>query len=156
LASASPTTPSHLPWLGIDPLDALEHALQAGIVGHVQAKDIQIDQRARTRYGVFGKAVGRASSTDVGWWRYRIPGRGQLDWNRIIDALYAAGYDGDVAVEHEDPIWGGTLGKTLQGMQIAAHTLRPLIVDEPDRQSPPSAPFTELPGPSQCWDSRRT
>jgi sugar phosphate isomerase/epimerase len=148
--------PSHLPWLGIDPLDALEHALQAGIVGHVQAKGIQIDQRARTRYGVFGKAVGRASSTDVGWWRYRIPGRGQLDWNRIIDALYAAGYDGDVAVEHEDPIWGGTLGKTLQGMQIAAHTLRPLIVDEPDRQSPPSAPFTELPGPSQCWDSRRT
>jgi hypothetical protein len=52
-------------------------------------------------------------------------GRGKLDWNRIIDALYAAGYDGDIAVEHEDPVWGGTLDKTLQGMQIAAHTLRP-------------------------------
>ncbi|WP_109529541.1 MULTISPECIES: sugar phosphate isomerase/epimerase family protein [Nocardia] len=120
--------PSHLPWLGIDPIDALEHALRAGIVGHVQAKDIQIDPCARTRYGVFGKTVTRTSSTDVGWWRYRVPGRGQLDWNRIIDTLYRAGYDGDVAVEHEDPVWGGTLDKTLQGMSIAANTLRPLIV----------------------------
>lgn len=139
--------PSHLPWLGIDPLDALEHALQAGIIGHVQAKDIQIDQRARTRYGVFGKTVGRTSPTDVGWWRYRIPGRGQIDWNQIIDTLYTAGYDGDVAVEHEDPIWGGTLDKTLQGMQIAAHTLRPLIITERDAQSPPSAPPTDPPTP---------
>ncbi|MEU6790813.1 sugar phosphate isomerase/epimerase [Nonomuraea wenchangensis] len=119
--------PSHLPWLGIDPLDALEHALQAGYVGHVQAKDIQIDDRARTCYGVFGKTAGRTSPTDVGWWRYRVPGRGQLNWNQIIDALYAAGYEGDVAVEHEDPVWSGTLEQTLQGMQIAAHTLRPLI-----------------------------
>lgn len=130
--------PSHLPWLGIDPLEALEHALQAGIVGHIQAKDIRIDERARTHYGVFGKTAGRASPTDVGWWRYRVPGRGQLDWNRIIDTLYTAGYDGDIAVEHEDPVWSGTLTKTLQGIQIAAHTLRPLIATQPDRQSPPS------------------
>ncbi|MFC8045233.1 sugar phosphate isomerase/epimerase family protein [Nocardia sp. NPDC057353] len=122
--------PSHLPWLGIDPVEALEHALRAGIVGHVQAKDIQIDERARTRYGVFGKTVGRTSATDVGWWRYRVPGRGQLDWNRIVDLLYAAGYTGDIAVEHEDPVWGGTVEKTLRGMEIAAQTLRPLIVAE--------------------------
>lgn len=123
--------PSHLPWLGIDPLDALGHALRAGIVGHVQAKDIQIDERARTRHGVFGKTAERTSTTDTGWWRYRVPGRGQLDWNRIIDALYSAGYDGDVAVEHEDDVWGGTPDKILQGMEIAARTLRPLIAVEP-------------------------
>jgi sugar phosphate isomerase/epimerase len=127
--------PSHLPWLGIDPLDALDHALRAGIVGHVQAKDIKIDPRARTRYGIFGKTVGRISPTDVGWWTYRVPGRGQLDWNQIIDALYAAGYDGDVAVEHEDPVWGGPLERTLHGMSIAAQTLRPLIVTERDARA---------------------
>jgi sugar phosphate isomerase/epimerase len=135
--------PSHLPWLGIDPLDALHHALQAGIIGHVQAKDIQIDERARTRYGVFGKTAGRTSPTDVGWWRYRVPGRGQLDWSKIIDALYSAGYDGDIAVEHEDPVWSGTLGKTLQGMQIAARTLQPLIATEPDSQPPLPGPMTK-------------
>jgi sugar phosphate isomerase/epimerase len=123
--------PSHLPWLGIDPLDALHHALDAGIVGHVQAKDIQIDERARTRYGVFGKTATRTSPTDVGWWRYRVPGRGQLDWNQITDTLYAAGYTGDIAVEHEDPIWGGTLERTLHGMDIAADTLRPFVITEP-------------------------
>jgi sugar phosphate isomerase/epimerase len=129
--------PSHLPWLGIDPLDALEHALQADMVGHVQAKDIQIDERARTRYGVFGKTAGRTSPTDVGWWRYRVPGRGQLDWNRIVDALYTAGYDGDIAVEHEDPVWAGTTAKTLHGMRIAASTLRPLIATDTDLATPP-------------------
>jgi sugar phosphate isomerase/epimerase len=123
--------PSHLPWLGIDPLDALSHALQAGLVRHVQAKDIQISPAARTRHGIFGKTAERQSPTDTGWWRYRIPGRGQLDWNQIIDTLYAAGYDGDIAVEHEDAVWGGTLDKTLQGFQIAARTLRPLIITEP-------------------------
>lgn len=120
--------PSHLPWLGIDPYDALDHALRAGIVGHVHAKDIEIDERARTRYGTFGKTVGRAAPTDVGWWRYRLPGRGRLDWNRIVDALYAAEYDGDIAVEHEDPVWGGSLDRTLQGMRIAAGTLRPYVI----------------------------
>jgi sugar phosphate isomerase/epimerase len=122
--------PSHLPWLGIDPLDALEHALKADLISHVQAKDIQIDERARTRYGVFGKTVGRTAPTDTGWWRYRVPGCGQLDWNRIIDALYTAGYNGDIAVEHEDPVWGGSVDKTLQGFKIAARTLRPLIATE--------------------------
>lgn len=127
--------PSHLPWLGIDPLDSLHHALEAGIVGHVQAKDIQIDLRARNHYGVFGKTAGRTSPTDVGWWRYRVPGRGQLDWNQIIDTLYSAGYDGDVAVEHEDPVWSGTLDQTLHGMRIAARTLHPLIVTESEPQA---------------------
>lgn len=122
--------PSHLSWLGIDPFDALDHALKAGMVGHVQAKDIQIDEQARTRYGVFGKTVSRTSPTDTGWWQYRIPGLGQLDWKTIIDTLHAAGYDGHIAVEHEDPDWGGNLGKTLQGLQFAAHTLRPLITPQ--------------------------
>jgi sugar phosphate isomerase/epimerase len=119
--------PSHLPWLGSDPLDALQHALKADMIGHVQAKDIQIDERKRTRYGVFGKTVGRTSPTDTGWWQYRIPGLGQLDWETIINTLQAAGYHGHIAVEHEDPEWGGTLEKTLQGLQIAADNLRPLI-----------------------------
>ncbi|WP_214105602.1 sugar phosphate isomerase/epimerase family protein [Acrocarpospora catenulata] len=119
--------PSHLAWLGIDPVDALQYALRRGMVAHVQAKDIEIDERARSRYGIFGKTVERTSPTDVGWWRYRIPGRGQLDWNRIIDTLYVHGYEGTVAVEHEDLVWGGTLAKTQQGLRIAAQTLRPFI-----------------------------
>jgi sugar phosphate isomerase/epimerase len=119
--------PSHLPWLGIDPLDALKEALDKDLVVHVQAKDIEIDEQARTRYGVFGKTVSRTGGTDVGWWKYRVPGRGQIDWNRIIDTLYTSGYNGTIAVEHEDLIWGGTLAKTLTGLEIAYQTLRPFL-----------------------------
>jgi sugar phosphate isomerase/epimerase len=119
--------PSHLVWLGIDPIDALRPCLEAGRVLHVQAKDIEVDPRSRTRYGIFGKAVTRTRPEDTGWWRYRVPGRGQLDWNRIIDALYVGGFDGAVAVEHEDPVWGGSHMKIKQGLEIAAQTLRPLI-----------------------------
>jgi len=119
--------PSHLVWLGVDPLDALRSCLETGRVLHVQAKDIEIDPRCRTRYSIFGKAVARTRPEDTGWWRYRVPGRGQLDWNRIVDALYTGGFDGTVAVEHEDPVWGGTQTKIKQGLEIAAQTLRPLI-----------------------------
>ncbi|WP_221350512.1 sugar phosphate isomerase/epimerase family protein [Streptomyces beigongshangae] len=123
--------PSHLPWLGIDPIDALDHALERGMVAHFQAKDIEINQRLRTRYGVFGKTVGRTSPTDVGWWQYRIPGLGnQLDWNCLVDRLYKADYNGAVAVEHEDPVWGGTPDRTRVGLQKAADHLRRFIVPE--------------------------
>jgi sugar phosphate isomerase/epimerase len=122
--------PSHLLWLGIDPLEALTPYLARGMILHAQAKDIEVDPSQRTRYGIFGKTVGRATPEDVGWWRYRVPGRGQLDWNRIIDALYDGGFDGTIAVEHEDPVWGGSDDRIKQGLEIAAHTLRPLIIHQ--------------------------
>ena len=39
---------------------------------------------------------------------------------RIIDTIYTGGFDGAVAVEHEDPVWGGTHTKIKQGLEIAA------------------------------------
>ena len=120
--------PSHLVWLGIDPVDALRPCLEQGRVLHVQAKDIEVNERQRTRYGIFGKTVERTAPEDVGWWRYRVPGLGQLDWNRLIDVLYEGSFNGTVAVEHEDPIWSGSPERLQQGLQIAVRTLRPLIL----------------------------
>jgi sugar phosphate isomerase/epimerase len=117
--------PSHLVWLGIDPLDALLGHLDQ--VLHVQAKDVQVDVAARSRYGVFGQVVDRSAWVS-GWWRYRVPGLGQVDWRRIVDALYEAGYDGVVSVEHEDPVWSGDPDRVRQGLVIAERTLAPLIV----------------------------
>jgi sugar phosphate isomerase/epimerase len=117
--------PSHLIWMGIDPVTALRPYVDR--VAHAQAKDIQLFEDRRNRYGWPGKAVARPDPWDVGWWRYRVPGRGQLNWNRIVDTLYTGGFDGAVAVEHEDPVWGGTQAKIMQGLEVAAQTLRPLI-----------------------------
>ncbi|HEY8545735.1 MAG TPA: sugar phosphate isomerase/epimerase, partial [Acidimicrobiales bacterium] len=98
--------PSHLVWMGIDPVTALRPYVDR--IPHAQAKDIEVDAAARDRYGWPGKAVARDDPWDVGWWRYRVPGLGQVDWVRLVDALYEGGFDGVLSVEHEDPVWGGT------------------------------------------------
>ncbi len=118
--------PSHLLWLGIDPVEALRPYVDR--IPHAQAKDAQLDPRARVNYGFFGKTLSRENPWDVGWWRYRVPGLGQVDWRGVVDALYEGGFTGVLSVEHEDPVWGGTEAKVKQGLEIAHRTLRPLIV----------------------------
>jgi sugar phosphate isomerase/epimerase len=116
--------PSHLLWLGIDIVDALRPYIDRII--HVQAKDTQIDATARTRYSVYGK-VDRHDPWDSGWWRYRVPGHGDIDWPRVVAALREGGYDGVVSVEHEDPVWSGSQERVKQGLTLARDTLRPLV-----------------------------
>ncbi|HEY4097444.1 MAG TPA: sugar phosphate isomerase/epimerase [Baekduia sp.] len=119
--------PSHLLWLGIDPIAALKPYVDH--VVHAHAKDAETFPQLRNRYGFFGRQSTRATDPwDIGWWRYRIPGLGEVDFRRYVDTLYEGGFDGVLSVEHEDPVWGGTPAKVEQGLQIARRTLRPLIV----------------------------
>jgi sugar phosphate isomerase/epimerase len=121
--------PSHLLWLGIDPVTAIRALGQhPGRIQHVQAKDTVIDPSGRDRYGVFGRALDRANPWDSGWWRYRMPGLGSVDWRGVIDALYEGGYDGAIAVEHEDPVWSGDETRIYAGLEVARRTLQPLLV----------------------------
>jgi sugar phosphate isomerase/epimerase len=118
--------PSHLMWMGIDPVEALKPYVDR--IAHAQAKDIQLFPEKRNRYGWPGRAVDRPDPWDVGWWRYRVPGLGEVDWVRVVDALYEGGFDGVLSVEHEDPLWGGDEQRVKTGLEIAHRTLRPLIV----------------------------
>jgi sugar phosphate isomerase/epimerase len=61
----------------------------------VHAKDTEIVEPVLQEVGIQGK----------GWWRYRIPGQGLIDWPKFINVLLQAGYAGGIAVEHEDPFW---------------------------------------------------
>jgi sugar phosphate isomerase/epimerase len=118
--------PSHLVWMGIDPIEAVRPYVDR--VAHAQAKDIELFPERRNRYGWPGKAVVREDPWDVGWWRYRVPGLGQVNWPKLVDTLYEHGFDGVLSVEHEDPVWGGTEDKVRTGLQVAHRTLRPLLV----------------------------
>ncbi len=117
--------PSHLLWMGIDPVAAIKPYVDK--VAHAQAKDAEIFPDKRNRFGYPGRAVDRTDPWDVGWWRYRVPGLGQVDWVRVVDALYEGGFDGVLSVEHEDPVWGGTQERVMAGLDIAHRTLRPLL-----------------------------
>jgi sugar phosphate isomerase/epimerase len=118
--------PSHLLWMGIDPVEALKPYVDR--IPHAQAKDLQILEGKRNRYGYPGKAIAREDPWDVGWWRYRVPGLGDVDWRRVVDTLYEGGFSGTLSIEHEDPVWGGTPEKVRDGLLIAARTLRGVMV----------------------------
>ncbi|MDT0260331.1 sugar phosphate isomerase/epimerase family protein [Jatrophihabitans lederbergiae] len=118
--------PSHLIWMGIDPIEAVRPYVDR--IPHAQAKDIEIFPALRNRFGYPGRAVNRSDPWDVGWWRYRVPGLGQVDWRRLIDVLYEGGFDGVLSVEHEDPVWSGTPDKVRDGLDIARRTLARHIV----------------------------
>ena len=105
--------PSHLVWQGIDYLQAIQDF--APRIHHVHAKDIVIDNETLRRVGVHGK----------GWWRFVVPGLGQVDWPAMFETLKQAGYDGDMAVEHEDDDYMGN--RWNEGLSISLKTLRPLV-----------------------------
>jgi len=88
--------PSHLYWLGIDHIAALKQF--ADRVYHIHAKDTEILDDQRNYHGILESSA---------WWRYRIPGWGEIDWNEFIAALNDIGYTGGMAIEHEDPIFAG-------------------------------------------------
>ncbi len=118
--------PSHLLWMGIDPVEALRPYVDH--IPHAQAKDIQLFERDRNRYGWPGKAVEGDDPWDVGWWRYRVPGLGDVDWREVVDVLYEGGFEGVLSVEHEDPVWGGDDERITAGLEIAHRTLDPLMI----------------------------
>jgi sugar phosphate isomerase/epimerase len=119
--------PSHLLWLGIDPVEALRPYV--GRVIHAHAKDAEVFPAERNRYGFFGRLGEREEKPwEMGWWRYRLPGLGEVDFRRYVDVLYEGGFDGVLSVEHEDPIWGGTPELVDRGLRIAHRNLRGLVV----------------------------
>ena len=119
--------PSHLLWLGIDPVAALKPYVDRLAQAH--AKDAETFPEQRDRFGFFGRTSTREQDPwNSGWWRYRIPGLGAVDFRKYVDTLYEGGFDGVLSVEHEDPVWGGSPEKVEAGLRIAHHTLRPLVV----------------------------
>jgi hypothetical protein len=58
----------------------------------------------------------------------RLPGLGEVRWDRFIAALYAVGYDFVVSIEHEDRRFEGTEELVKRGFLLARNVLRPYLV----------------------------
>jgi sugar phosphate isomerase/epimerase len=105
--------PSHLVWQGID--WAAQVVRWAGRIHHVHAKDTEVLKDRLRANGFFSQ----------GWWRYRLPGYGEVDWRRFTSLLKECGYDGAIVVEHEDPVFSGN--RRVEGLRKAHDFLRPLV-----------------------------
>jgi sugar phosphate isomerase/epimerase len=100
--------PSHLMWMGADPL-AAAHALGDAIY-YVHAKDTRIDPVIAGINGVIDTTPG--SDFQHRAWSYITLGRGHAEpwWSKFVAALEAAGYDGVLSIEHEDPAQSAEAG----------------------------------------------
>lgn len=109
--------PSHLVWQMID----IERTVRefGERFYHVHAKDLEIDRDGLYEHGIM--------SAGVGWQVPRLPGLGEVDWQRFFAALYASGYDGVVCIEHEDRQFEATDELIKRGFLIARDVLRPWI-----------------------------
>ncbi|HKW58376.1 MAG TPA: sugar phosphate isomerase/epimerase [Candidatus Dormibacteraeota bacterium] len=110
--------PSHLVWQFIDYTRVVRDF--APKIFHVHAKDMEVDRDGLYEHGVM--------SLGMGWQVPRLPGLGEVRWDRFISALYAIGYDWVVSIEHEDRRFEGDLDLVQRGFLLARNTLRPLIV----------------------------
>jgi sugar phosphate isomerase/epimerase len=109
--------PSHLVWQMID----YERVVYdyADRILHVHAKDMEVNRDGLYRNGVL--------SLGIGWQVPRLPGLGEVRWDRFLAALYAVGYDHVVSIEHEDRAFEGDEDLVKRGFLIARNVLRPHI-----------------------------
>lgn len=86
--------PSHLIRIGVDPYAAMD--LVKDRIAILHAKDTAIDGAVQQAVGYHGK----------GWWQYKLPGHGLLDWPRFLRQARTNGFDGTLSIEHEDAAYG--------------------------------------------------
>ena len=110
--------PSHLVWLQID-YERVVYDYASRII-HVHAKDLEIRRDGLYRHGT--------ASLGMGWQVPRLPGLGEVRWDRFIAALYAVGYDFVVSIEHEDRRFEATEDLVKRGFLLSRNVLRPLVV----------------------------
>jgi len=122
--------PSHLMWMGADPIASVE-ALGPAIY-HVHAKDTRIDPRnAGLNSRIETKPNHRAGERS---WNYVTLGYGNGEdfWRAFCLALRRVGYDGVLSIEHEDMALS-----PMEGMRKSVELLRrTYIVEKASYQLP--------------------
>ena len=86
---------------------------------HVHAKDLHIDREGLYNNGVL--------SQGMGWQVPRLPGLGDMDWQKFFAVLTAARYDYVVSIEHEDRVYEGDEELVKRGFYLSRDILKPYI-----------------------------
>ena len=121
--------PSHLFWMGADPLVAAEALGEA--LFHVHAKDTLLNAGVQATTSL----LENGSLTDVPArsWSYVTLGYGHSEawWRQFCYRLSMAGYDGWLSVEHED-----ILLNSLEGLESSVALLQAVMPSKPSDYAP--------------------
>jgi sugar phosphate isomerase/epimerase len=91
---------SHLVRQFMDPVQCMRDYMDK--IYNMHLKDTEIFWHTLRRCGI-------NPPTRTRWWRYRIPGYGEVKWQEIFTVLMDAGYAGSMNIEHEDETYGRPL-----------------------------------------------
>jgi sugar phosphate isomerase/epimerase len=118
--------PSHLMWMGADPLIAVRALGNA--VYHVHAKDTRIDPLIGATNGVLETTPGAQYQERA--WNYITLGYGHGEqwWSAFCATLAQVGYDDVLSIEHEDPMM-----PALEGVEKSVALLERAAVNRPRR-----------------------
>jgi sugar phosphate isomerase/epimerase len=113
--------PSHLFWMGADPLAAVP--VLGPAIYHVHAKDTRINPSVAPVHGLIDIMPNERVAERA--WSYVTlgDGHGAAWWRAFCLALHAAGYDDVLSIEHEDVAL-----PPLEGVRRSVETLREAIV----------------------------
>ena len=109
--------PSHLVLQHMDPYRPLRDYPERLV--HVHAKDLRIDREALDRHGVFAHPKL--------WHTPKLPGLGDVDWQRFFGYLVESGYRSAVCVEVEDRAYESKLDDRLTALTMSHDYLRQFI-----------------------------
>jgi sugar phosphate isomerase/epimerase len=112
--------PSHLFWMGADPLVAAEALGEA--VYHVHAKDTMLNAPVQATTSLLEN--GSLMNIPARSWSYITLGFGHGEewWRQFCYRLKMAGYDGWLSIEHEDVLLNG-----LEGLEKSVALLRAVM-----------------------------
>jgi sugar phosphate isomerase/epimerase len=116
--------PSHLMWMGADPLAAARALGDA--VYYIHAKDTRVDPVIAGINGVIETTPGDRYQGRS--WNYITLGYGHGEqwWREFIAVLAAVGYDDVFSIEHEDPML-----PALEGVERSVAFLRNVLINLP-------------------------
>src|SRR5262245_12265012 len=124
--------PSHLFWMGADPLAAIDALGNA--IHHVHAKDTFLNNGA---LGLTGRleTMAHEKVKDRAWNYITIGyGHGEQWWREFCYRLRLNGYDGWLSIEHEDIVLS-----RVEGMRRSIDLLQRVLINEPSDYALPSA-----------------
>ena len=108
-------SPADCVWLGIDYLRILSGL--AAVIDHVEAHDVEINRDLLVDSGMFGPL----------WWRYRVPGKGQVDWGQLIEALKLYDFQGSISIHLDDEFVASDEEELENALDGGLKKLAPLV-----------------------------
>lgn len=109
--------PSHFVWQQMDYVKAVYDYRDK--IFHVHFKDIKLLPEGLNRYGTMAYPLKFMSP--------KIPGLGDIDWDRFVSALTDIGYDGGACIEVEDRSFEGSDELVKKSVAQAARYMRNFV-----------------------------